>query len=99
LPGPFDLGGASRAETGTSTDAALTPSKSSARACNGVGVVRSTNRASILGTARDGDEWFALENEAEGLDLGLRPVGEVGKGAVLDLATLAVGLAEEDSWR
>src|SRR5208337_4483004 len=36
---------------------------------------------------------------AQAVDLRLRPVGNVGEGARLDLAVLAIALAQEHGWR
>lgn len=47
----------------------------------------------------DTDEGLALEEAAEGLDLVLRPVGQVGEGLLDDAAVLALALAEEDGGR
>ena len=41
----------------------------------------------------------ALQDGAQGIDFGWGPVGEIGDGAVVDLAVLAEALAEEDSGR
>ena len=41
----------------------------------------------------------AAEGALEGLDAGGVPVGEIGEGALVDLAVLAEGLAEEDGGR
>jgi len=41
----------------------------------------------------------ALQDGAKGIDFGRGPVGEIGDGAVVDLAVLAEALAEEDSGR
>jgi hypothetical protein len=48
---------------------------------------------------RRADGSGAFQDGAESLDLGGRPMREVGEGAVLDLAVAAKGLAEEDSGR
>ena len=39
---------------------------------------------------------FAAQQAAQGLDAGGRPVGEIGQGAILDLAVLAEGFAQEE---
>jgi hypothetical protein len=41
----------------------------------------------------------AFQDGAEGIELGGGPMGEVGEGAVADLAVEAKGLAEEESGR
>ena len=40
----------------------------------------------------------ALEQDTQTFDEAVGPLGEVGEGAFLDLAVLAVGLAEQDGW-
>ena len=45
---------------------------------------------------RGGDEGFALQQAAQGVDLSRGPGGQVGEGAFDDLAVLADGLAQED---
>jgi len=45
------------------------------------------------------DEGVASENLAESFDLGGGPVRQVGEGAVVNLPTLAKGLAEENGGR
>ena len=44
----------------------------------------------------EGDGRGALQNWAERLDLRRGPMGEVGEGAVVDLAILTEGFAEQD---
>ena len=44
-----------------------------------------------------GDELFALEDSLDGFDGFGRQLGKVGQSSVLDLAPLAVSLAEQDS--
>jgi len=46
-----------------------------------------------------GNERFAFEDTAKGVDLGGGPSGEVGEGAFDDLGALAEALAEEDGGR
>jgi hypothetical protein len=46
-----------------------------------------------------GDERFAFEDTAEGVDLGGGPRGEVGEGAFDDFGALAEALAEKDGGR
>src|SRR5580700_6630038 len=41
----------------------------------------------------------ALQDGAQGIDFSLGPVGQIGDGAVVDLAVFAEALAEEDSGR
>jgi hypothetical protein len=41
----------------------------------------------------------AFQNGAEGVELGRRPIREIGEGAVADLAVETEGLAEEDGGR
>jgi hypothetical protein len=41
----------------------------------------------------------ALQDGAKGIDFDRGPMGEIGDGAVVDLAVLAEALAEEDSGR
>jgi hypothetical protein len=48
---------------------------------------------------RRADRSGAFQDGAESIDLGGGPMGEVGKGAVADLAIETKGLAEEDSGR
>ena len=43
-----------------------------------------------------GDGEAALEQDAQAFDEVSGPLGEVGEGAFLDLAVVAVGLAEQD---
>ena len=45
------------------------------------------------------DEGLVAEELAEGVDLGGRPGGEVGEGALADLGALAPAFAEEDGGR
>lgn len=45
------------------------------------------------------DQGLALEEAAEGVDLRLGPVGEIGDGALANLGAVANGLAEEDGGR
>jgi hypothetical protein len=56
---------------------------------------RTLNQESVGG----GDERFAFEDTAEGVDLGSRPSGEIGEGAFDNLAAAAEALAEEDGGR
>jgi hypothetical protein len=46
-----------------------------------------------------GDEGLAFEDATEGVNLGSRPSGEIGEGALDDFASGAGGLAEEDGGR
>jgi hypothetical protein len=48
---------------------------------------------------RRADSGGALQDGAEGLELSGGPMGEVGEGAVADLAAETAGLAEEDGGR
>jgi hypothetical protein len=48
---------------------------------------------------RGSEDSGALQDGAERIDFGWRPVGEIGDGAVVDLAVFAEALAEEDSGR
>jgi hypothetical protein len=48
---------------------------------------------------RGADGSGALQNGAQRIDLGGGPVGEIGNGAVVDLAVFAEALAQEDSGR
>jgi hypothetical protein len=41
----------------------------------------------------------ALQDGAQGIDFGWGPVGEIGDGAVVDLAVFAEAFAEEDGGR
>jgi hypothetical protein len=41
---------------------------------------------------------FAFQYPAQGLNFFRGPTGEIGEGAVFDLAVEAEGLAEEDGW-
>ena len=50
----------------------------------------------VEGSFKASDGGALLEQDAEPLDQFGRPFGEVGKGAFLDLALLAVGLAQAD---
>ena len=56
---------------------------------------RTLNTESVGG----GDERFAFEDTAEGVDLSGGPRREVGEGAFDDLCALAEALAEEDGGR
>jgi hypothetical protein len=38
---------------------------------------------------------FVLQDTAEGLDLGVRPIGEIGDGARPDLAAIAIAFAQQ----
>src|SRR6476620_8490962 len=51
-----------------------------------------------LGGGRRRDDGCALEEGLEALEQVRGPVGEVAERALLDLATLAVGLAQQDGW-
>jgi hypothetical protein len=48
---------------------------------------------------RSADGGGTLEDGAEGIDLGRRPMRKIGEGAVEDFAVLAEGFAEEDGGR
>ena len=50
----------------------------------------------VEGIVEGGDGEAALEQDAQAFDEVSGPFGEVGEGAFLDLAVLAVGLAEQD---
>src|SRR5450631_2802246 len=46
-----------------------------------------------------GDEGFALQDAAQGIDLGVGPIGEILKGSLDDFAVLTEALAQEDGGR
>ena len=50
----------------------------------------------VKGIFEAGDDGALLEQDAQPLDQFGRPLGEIGEGAFLDLAVLAVGLAQEN---
>ena len=52
----------------------------------------------VEGIVEGGDGEAVLEQDAQAFDEVGGPLGEVGEGAFLDLAVLAVGLAEQDGW-
>ena len=51
------------------------------------------------GVGQVGGGRAALEDLAEGFDFVGGPVGEVGEGAVADLAVVAKAFAQQDGWR
>ena len=51
----------------------------------------------VEGILEVGDGGALLEQDASALDQVGMPFGKVGKGAFLDLALVAVGLAQEDA--
>ena len=53
----------------------------------------------VEGVLEAGHRGASLEQDAQSLDESGRPAGEVGEGALLDLAALAIGLAEQDGGR
>ena len=53
----------------------------------------------VEGVPEAGHRGAPLEQDAQSLDESGRPAGEVGEGALLDLAALAIGLAEQDGGR
>ena len=50
----------------------------------------------VEGIVEGGDGEAALEQEAQAFDEVVGPFGEVGEAAFLDLAVVAIGLAQED---
>jgi hypothetical protein len=56
-------------------------------------------RAKDLKGLLAGDQILPLQEAAQEIDLGGRPGGEIGEGALVDLGADADGFAEEDSRR
>ena len=46
-----------------------------------------------------GGEGFALEHPPQGLDLSRRPIGDIGQGALADLATVTKGFSQQSGRR
>ena len=73
--------------------------KEAANSAESGGDVAVRSRALNVESVGGGDERFALEDTAEGVDLGGGPRREVGEGTFDDLGALAEALAEEDGGR
>ena len=75
----------------------LSPSRRSPEHGGDVAMRQRTGDLGALGGERNTN--LSGEHPAQALDLGLRPIGDVGERARLDLAALAIAFAQQDGGR